>query len=599
MRKKLLLVTVASLLLAGCGGGGQASSSSQTPSSSSSQSQVTKYTVTFSGVEMPSVQIEEGKQLSKPADPSKDGYIFVGWYLDSAFTQEANFPLTINKDTTVYAQFYSHREAFAKARKNTIGEDVAGYEYDYTLAVTAGYMGVSFAGNTSGNAKYNKNSSDVKFYDEHSNSGALFYDGTKYEILKGGSLHSVSLDENGVVKKYSIKEVGSAYQYDSSSFAKAVFEYDESKLKSIHQTNVPNEYKLDTGFNASAGIALVGNYVNHPMVEKIIGSLPETDVDTGMYVTFSGDKLNSYRYEMAIDVAGVKFNLTYSLTFKNAGKAPTISPKVFNDTYISNADIASAKTEIDGYLDAYKKLEHSSYDFLVKTAVDYEKKNAINATIDGFTKRKVSGGVSYYLNDYEVDSDHKNADLYKEKGLGDSHGARVKLSTGEVHDLKKKAVLSGYSDVATVTHEGKDDYYLLDVLSEIEHISFIQKISDSKNNKVTYVIGGDDASAIEVLDFFNDGLRLNPLGECSVDVKAFGSFEDASVKVKDFEFNIVVAGGALSEINLSLNGAFVASFPESRDFESAADAGFKLTYKLTVTDKGATYEPAAEVSKVK
>lgn len=582
MKKKGLLLAVIPFLLAGCG---------------ESPDNAVRYTVTFANTNMASVKIKEGETLAKPADPNKDGYHFVGWYMEATFVTEVSFPLTINEDTTIYAQYYSYQEAFAKARKNTIGEDVTGYEYDYTLEVSVGYMSAALKGNTTGNAKYNKNA-EVSFYDEHVNSGALFFDGTKYTFLKDGQLHMVSLDENDVVKKYRIKDVGALYKYDSSSFAKAVFEYSDEKLKSISKTSVANEYQLKTSFNFSDGVALVGNYVNHPMVEKIIGELPETSVQTGMYVSFSGARLNTYRYEMVINVSAVTLSLKYSLNFKESSVAPTINPKVFNSTYVTSADIATAKAEVNGYLNAYKALEHSSYDFKVKTGVDFKGKLSIDATVDGFTKRKVSSGQVYYLNDYEVDTDHKNADLYKAKGLGDCHGGRVKLAGGEVHDLKKK-LLGGYNDVATVAHNDVDNYYLFDVLDNLNNIAFIQKLTDTKKGTVTYAIGGDDNSSIDVLNYFNNNLRLNPLGECSYDVKAFGSFQANSVKIKEFKFNIVIKDGALSEINLTTNGAIVASFPESRDFTNLDDAGFKLTYKLTVTNDGASYEPAETVAKVK
>ena len=588
MKKGILLIAAIPFLLAGCGG----------PSSNAtSQVETVKYTVTFANTNMPSTRIEAGKSLIKPADPEKNGYHFVGWYMDASFTSEVQFPLTINSDTTIYAQYYSYQEAFAKARNNTIGEDVKGYEYDYTLEVSVSYMSLALKGNTTGTTKYNK-SSEVPFYDEHVNSGALFYDGTKYTFLKGNQLHSVSLDENDVAKKYVIKDVGANYKYDSSAFAKAVFEYSDEKLKSISKTATPNEYELKTSFNFSSGVSLIGNYINHPMVEKIVGELPETSVTTGMYVSFTGAKLNTYRYEMKINVSAVTLSLTYSLNFKENSDSPIINPKVFSDTYVTSSDITNIKSEINGHLNSYKALEHSSYDFKVKTAVDYKSKNAINATIDGFTKRKVASGQVYYLNDYEVDTDHKNADLYKAQGLGDCHGARAKLSTGEVHDLKKKA-LGGYSDVATVTHNDVDNYYLLDVLDNLKTISFIQKMTDTKKGTVTYAIGGDDASAVEVLNYFNNNLRLNPLGECSTDVKAFGVFDSSSVKIKEFKFNIVIKDGSLSAINLVTNGAIVASFPGSRDFGTANDAGFKLTYNLTVTKDGDNYEPAETVSKIK
>ena len=594
MKRKLFVLALLPLILCGCG---DKSSNSQPGKDSGENQQVVQYSVHFANTNLSDVKVNAGGSLAKPNDPQKNNYIFVGWYSDAELTQEASFPMTINSETTIYAKFYSYQEAFQKARANTIGNQVPGYEYDYTVVMTAGYMGLNLTGNTTGNSKYNASSTDVSFYDVHENSGVLFYDGTKYEIKKGAELHKISLDEDGVVKKYEIENVGEDYKYDSSSYAKAIFEYDDSQLHDIEKTSNPNEYRLNTGFNASAGIALVGNYVNHPMIEKLIGELPETSVATAMYVTFFGDKLNTYRYVMNIDVSGIAFTVTYNLTFKNVGVAPTITPKVFNNTYVSNADVATAKAEIDGYINAYKAQEHSSYDYLVKTAVDYAKKNAINATIDGWTKRKVTSTNVFYLNDYEVDTDHKNADLYKSHGLGDCHGGRAKLSNGEVHDLKKK-LLGGYNDLGVVSHQAIDNYYLLDVLEMFSSISFIEKIIDTSKGTITYAIGTNTAGAVSVLNAFNDALRLNAIGECNVDVKAFGSFADSSVTVNNFKFKIIIANGALSEISLKMNGKMNASFPNSRDFTEAQDAGYKLEYSINVTDKGSSYEPASSVSDI-
>ena len=393
MKRKLFVLALLPLILCGCG---DKSSNSQSGKDSGGNQQVVQYSVHFANTNLSDVKVNAGGSLAKPNDPQKNNYIFVGWYSDAELTQEASFPMTINSETTIYAKFYSYQEAFQKARTNTIGDQVPGYEYDYTVVMTAGYMGLNLTGNTAGNSKYNASSNDVSFYDVHENSGVLFYDGTKYEIKKGAELHKISLDEDGVVKKYEIENVGEDYKYDSSSYAKAIFEYDDSQLHDIEKTSNPNEYKLNTGFNASAGIALVGNYVNHPMVEKLIGELPETSVNTAMYVTFTGDKLNTYRYVMSIDVSGIAFTVTYNLTFKNVGVAPTITPKVFNNTYVSNADVATAKAEIDSYINSYKAQEHSSYDYLVKSAVDYAKtlvKAKEHSSCSSLVSPKVTRGV--------------------------------------------------------------------------------------------------------------------------------------------------------------------------------------------------------------
>lgn len=597
MKKTFILISLIPLLLSGCNSKEANSNQKDSSANESNQSVVVKkYTVKFENCSLDDVVIEEGKELQKPNDPTKSNSLFVGWYYDSEFKNAVTFPVVVKSDLTLYANFYSYEKAFALARNNTIGPEVEGYDYDYTLNVDIGYLGAKMTGKTIGETKYNAKTDDVSFYDEHVNSGALFYDGSKYQIKKGIELHEIALDENDEINSYKITTVDEDYKYDSSSFAKAIFEYSDDKLKSISPTSTKNEYQLDTGFNFSEGLSIVGKYINHPIVESILGSLPATSVNTGMYVTFSNDKLSTYRYEMKIDVSNIQMNLVYNLTFKNVGQAPTITPKVFNNTYVTKDDVKNAKKEIENVITSYKALEHSSYDFKVKTAVSYPSKNDINATIDGFTKRKVTSDEVYFLNDYEIDTDHKNADLYKASGLKDCHGGRVKLSNGEVHDLKK--TLIGYSDVK-ITTANNDDYYLLDILSLLDNPSFIQKIDNSDNVTTKYSIGSDENNVSTILNYFNDNLRLNALDESTVDVKAFGTFEASSVKLDDFEFEIVTKNSVLSSINFTMNGTYNSCFPSSRDFKTSTQAGFSLKYTLETTDKGSSFEPSETVSKVK
>lgn len=68
-----------------------------------------EYTVTFNtdgGTAVPAQTVVNGKTAVKPADPVKDGYVFRGWYKDSAFKKEYDFsgdPITAN--TTLYARY--------------------------------------------------------------------------------------------------------------------------------------------------------------------------------------------------------------------------------------------------------------------------------------------------------------------------------------------------------------------------------------------------------------------------------------------------------------------------------------------------------------
>lgn len=72
------------------GGGGGSSSGG----SSGGGGSVTRYTVTFDtdgGSTVASVTVKRGDKLTKPADPTKTGYTFGGWYTDKACTISMEF----------------------------------------------------------------------------------------------------------------------------------------------------------------------------------------------------------------------------------------------------------------------------------------------------------------------------------------------------------------------------------------------------------------------------------------------------------------------------------------------------------------------------
>ena len=68
-----------------------------------------------------------GKTADKPSDPTRDGYVFVGWYLDSGFTTPfafGSYPVTA--DMTVYAQWVKK----------------SGADFEYKIALDPNYDGL-------------------------------------------------------------------------------------------------------------------------------------------------------------------------------------------------------------------------------------------------------------------------------------------------------------------------------------------------------------------------------------------------------------------------------------------------------------------------
>lgn len=553
------------------------------------------YTVSFDGTTLNDVKIKEGETLSKPVDPTANNKIFGGWYSDENYTTEVKFPLVINSDTKIYAKFYTYAEAFSKAREKTIGINVLGYEYDYTVTANVSYKGIALNGTTIGNTKYSS-TSDVKFYDEKTNSGALFNDGSKYQIRHDNVIQKITLNENSEVKKFENEVVDDDFTYDTSSFAKALFEYEEDQLKSIEK-QANGEYKLKTSMSISKGIALVGNYLNHPIVENIIGSLPETSVNTDIFVTFSNGEVNTYRYVMNINVTDLIFDLEYKLTFKNIGIDQNIKPKTFSGLAITSNEILTKKQTIHSVLNSFLGQEHSSYDFNVLTGVDFGTTSSeINSTVKGSTMRKVTSDFVYFHNEIEIDSDFKNADLYKAAGIDDIHIKKTMLSNNEVYIIEKK-LFSDKTYLQENFERSVDDYYLFNIFNNINTINYIQTVSNG--DETTYHVGVNKNDVALILNWLNNNINLDPLNNATSNVNVFGEFDKNSIDVEDFEFIITVKNNSLCSISVSSRGIINTKYTNSADFNTYAFGEYDFTFEIIITDKGNNFEPFDDVKSAK
>lgn len=66
------------------------------------------YKVTFEtdgGSAVPEQVVEEGKLVTKPEDPTKAGYKFIGWYMDLNSSDQYDFTTPVTSNTTLYAKW--------------------------------------------------------------------------------------------------------------------------------------------------------------------------------------------------------------------------------------------------------------------------------------------------------------------------------------------------------------------------------------------------------------------------------------------------------------------------------------------------------------
>ena len=98
----------------------------------------TTYTVTFEtngGSAIASQKVEDGNKATKPADPTKEGYTFEGWYKDAALTVAYDFETAITADITLYAKWTQKAQISYTVVSGADGSWKLGSGTDYTLTV--------------------------------------------------------------------------------------------------------------------------------------------------------------------------------------------------------------------------------------------------------------------------------------------------------------------------------------------------------------------------------------------------------------------------------------------------------------------------------
>ena len=77
-------------------------------SSGSTGLMLNQFTITFDtdgGSAVAKVVVKKGELLAQPAAPTKDGYVFAGWYTDKALTTKYDFSAPVTKSFTLYAKW--------------------------------------------------------------------------------------------------------------------------------------------------------------------------------------------------------------------------------------------------------------------------------------------------------------------------------------------------------------------------------------------------------------------------------------------------------------------------------------------------------------
>lgn len=87
--------------------------------------EIKKYTVEFKNVDLNSIEVIDGDKITKPADPIKEGFVFIGWYSDETLENVYDFETQVNNNLTLYAKFEEEVNKYDVVFKGFNGEELA------------------------------------------------------------------------------------------------------------------------------------------------------------------------------------------------------------------------------------------------------------------------------------------------------------------------------------------------------------------------------------------------------------------------------------------------------------------------------------------
>ncbi len=103
MKKHVILILSSILLISSCG-----ENSDGKITSSKDEEVVYDWTISFvsnGGSEIAPLKLKDGEVATKPANPTREGYIFEDWFVDTYLTVSFNWETQITSDWTLYASW--------------------------------------------------------------------------------------------------------------------------------------------------------------------------------------------------------------------------------------------------------------------------------------------------------------------------------------------------------------------------------------------------------------------------------------------------------------------------------------------------------------
>ncbi len=447
-----------------------------------------------------------------------------------------------NPGETPVVPVLTPKETFLKAKNNI--QSLKGYSYTDSLEVkvdTSLDDNLDSIGIKNGTVNYSS-TYEINKVSYYQLNGALFFDGERYEIDKDNTKRTIDLKEDGSLKKIKENDIN---ENETSTFAKAIFEYDDSKIKDV--TKDGNVYTIITTVSASTVIEDAINIIDSNIVRNIVGKdYPSLTPNYTLTATIENDLIKTFNYSFNLTVLGQTLEIDYSLNFSNyEDKEPSL-PSNIPGISISDEELKNDINELNNYLSEFRNLERSGYEYKSVVDIDFMEGgtlfvNDVSTTIQGETKRILNNSNVYYENRVEMDTSMPDFDSE------DYERYRVKTLGNKVYDVENK--LFGDEVTEVLSPLASDEYYFL--IGNLT-TSDLFYILDNINEDNSYEVVLNDQGVNKILEFIENNSRMDV--NLKTNESPLGEYKDLEYETAVINFEIL--NNNLNKININIEGEF-------------------------------------------
>lgn len=411
---------------------------------SSSNKVTITYDYNYSGASKTTTTVSNGSTLSYPSIPSRSGYVFTGWYLNSSCTSKYSFTGDISANMTLYAGWKAMTSNSYNYRY-----DIQSYAYSssswscYTSSTSSSYPNYCYVVANESGTHY------IYYKNDYSSSSYATYFEIK-NVTTNKTIKSLSSCSNTSYSNVSFDcNAGDVieirfYRYSSSSYFYLDFS-GFSAPTSTAKANIPNGYVYSSGTNKVDHFAY-GDNVTLPVPSRVgytFGGWYDgnTKVESGKFnyeknITLT-PKWTVNNYTITYDAAGGSVNpASATVAYGSSFTLPTPTrsgytfdgwyiggTKIVNGTwtYASNQTLTAKWTAKSGTV-TYKDLVTAPTSVTVTYNYNYSgKSNSSTYLYNGNTLSYPSEPTrsGYVFTGWYTDSECKNRFYFGEKITGD------------------------------------------------------------------------------------------------------------------------------------------------------------------------------------